>query len=285
MRHFHSNLLLALLSILLGGINAWLLTILLVGRSLPWQASRTWAIVFAVLLIMASAFWWRYWVKAGQTASTKTDWLRGTLWGTAPPATICILFIALFHLSDPLNELIQWPYWRMQVQVVALLSAILMESMSAASLIWIKNRELGIFGALQSAMSRRGWPIAWGCLASVGLIQGMASATPIGDDIGKYTEAGIALLRGSPYPIHQATTYLVETGMTADSPAMPVLPVLLSISFALVGPTALGLVLPLAMLAAVFPLVLFHACLQITPKKSRMGRSRPIACKYQGSEK
>lgn len=248
----------------LAGLTAWLWTVLLLGRALPWQATRSWMAGFAILFALSIAWWWRYWSEVHSSSVRPRDRVAAFAWGATPTATLALTTLGLLYMSDRANEVLQSTEWHLQLIAGAALLMALLESLRLASLLQIQDQKISPLVALRAALSRREPAIVLFCLVAIGVLQGTADVSPIGDDIGKYTEAARALLDGSTYPVHQAASYLVETGMTPDSPAMPALPVLLAVSFAIFGQTSVGLVIPLAILAAIFPLALFWACRQLT---------------------
>ncbi len=257
-------------SLCLSGLTAWMWTVVIDGRALPWQVTRSWAMTFLVLFVVSMLWWWNYYEEAFGSAADSRQMTAAAGLGSAPWVLLCLAALSLVYLSDQANNILEWPYWHMQFVIGAFLLGILMYSIQRASILILRYPGLGLIAALNRAFSRHSTAIMLGCLAAVGILQGMSSVSPISDDIGKYSQAAMALLARDPYPVHIAGKDLVRAGMTADSPAVPLLPVLLAISFAIFGQTTVGLVIPLAALAAIFPLVLYWACRQLTD-------SRPLA--------
>jgi hypothetical protein len=256
-----------MLSLTLGCLAAWFLTILLVGRAVPWQATRSWATAFAIFSLVFYICWWFYWRRIEKLANDLQDWLTASLWSAIPFSIITLTVVVLAYLSDSFNEKLHWPYWHMPIVAASIVFFIFLETTATASLLWLADKNTNPFDSLRVAVSKRSTLIMWGSLLVIGILQGAASTSPIRDDIGKYTEAAIAILHKEPYPVHQAASYLIEAGMTANSPAMPVLPILLALSFAILGQTVFGLVVPLAALAAIFPLSFYLACKHVTESK------------------
>lgn len=139
-----------------------------------------------------------------------------------------VVFLGTAHLSDGFYGFLLLPFYRMQLLAGAAIITLLLELLLSASVIWLRTDSTSVISALQQAVKRRRWIVVWGSLLVVGALQGMAMSSPINDDIGKYSQAAVAMLEGAPYPVHTAATYLVHAGMMADSPALPGLPALLA---------------------------------------------------------
>lgn len=252
---------LALLSALL---TSWALAVLVAGRAIPWQADREWALLFVATFLVAGPRWWRYWVDVSRRSGHAGRLRVAVAWGAAPSVIAGVLFLGAAYLSDGFYGFLRLPFYRMQLLAGAAAAALLLESLLFASVIWLRGDNVTLISALQTAVAERRRAVLWGSLLTVGALQGASMSSPINDDIAKYFQAAVAMLNGAPYPVHIAGAYLVHAGMTADSPALPGLSVLLALSFAFLGQNYFGLAVPLAALAAVFPLVLYWACISFT---------------------
>jgi 4-amino-4-deoxy-L-arabinose transferase-like glycosyltransferase len=244
--------------------TSWAWTVLVAGRALPWQATWEWALIFACAYSAMGLRWWRYWRCVASLTHRSRSWLTAISWGAGPPAAVAASFLSASYLSDGVYGFFLLPLYRMQLLAGAAVFTVLLESLLLASATWLLDDGVSVAAALQKAVAKRGGTIVWCSLLAVGVLQGMAMSSPINDDIGKYSQAAVAVLKGSPYPVHLASSYLVQAGMSADSPALPGLPILLAISYAILGQTYFGLGVPLAALAAVFPIALYSACRSIT---------------------
>ena len=247
-------------------LTSWAWAILVAGRALPWQADRVWAMVFAAAFLVAGLRGWRYWADvstlSGQTKPER-EWIA-LAWGAGPTAIVAMAFLGAAYLSNGFYGFLFLPFYRMQLLAGAAVITVLLELLLSASAIWLNTDSTTVIPALHQAVAKRRWLVVWGSLLTIGALQGAAMASPINDDIGKYFQAAVAMLDGAPYPVHIAAAYLVHAGMTADSPALPGLPVLLAVSFAFLGQNYFGLAVPLAALAAIFPVVLYMACIAFT---------------------
>jgi hypothetical protein len=244
--------------------TSWAWSVLLAGRVLPWQATREWVLVFSIVFIAAAFRWWCYWSEVASQTNRASRGLTAAAWGAGPSAVATVLFLCASYLLDGFYGFLLLPFFRLQLLAGAAIATVLLESLLVASAIWLRSEGTGVTSALREAATSRSGMVALGGLVAIGLIQATAHSSPIGDDLGQYVEAALALLDRLPYPIHQAPSYYVEIGMTGDNPAMPALPLLLATSLGLFGRTLTSIAIPLSAVAVVFPASMYLACRALT---------------------
>jgi len=253
----------ALISASIALAVAWLGTLLLAERSLPWQATRNWMAVFGFQFLLVALQQLRHWGRVGALTTSAKGWRSAISWGVAPILILTVPVIILAYTSDQFYELLEWPYKHMQFVAAFLILLCAQETLQAASLA-ILNSNKGAIQAVREALTKRSSAMIITSLVVVGVLQAAAATSPVGDDIGKYSEAAQALLNRDPYPVHRAAAYLIDVGMSPDSPAMPLLPIILAASYSIFGTTTAGMVAGLAAIAAVFPLAMYWACRNLT---------------------
>lgn len=241
---------------------AWLTTVLLAGRALPWQASRWWALTFAAALVLCSIWLWSFARKL--PARHSRQGLVVILWGIGPLVATAVVGLALIYLSDEFNALLQRPYWRMPFLAALLLLMLMLDTLRSAAAIQLNADKTGPATAIRTAFALRSKPMVLGSLAALGIAQAAAGTAPIGDDIWHYTEVADALLTSHPYPIATISPALVNAGMAPTYPALPLFPGFLALSFLLFGRNLVGVALPTMAATALFPLALYAACKAIT---------------------
>jgi hypothetical protein len=259
-----------LLTAIFSLLSAWMVAVLVAGRALPWQADRSWALSFVFALGLAAVWWWSLGGKVMAAAQSGRQWILAMLWGANPLLAACVVALLLIYLSDRVNATIEQPGWRQLLALDAGLLGIVTWSMQSAALRWVRGKDGGAREALRSILVRNADAAILGALVLLGVLQAAANVAPVGDDIGHYIAVADALRSGSQYPIDSVAPDLQSAGMQASYPALPGLPVLLAISFALVGRTALGVALPTVIATALFPLVFYLVCRGFTG-------SRPVS--------
>ncbi len=152
----------------------------------------------------------------------------------------------------------------MQVVASAAMLALVGEVSQLAALTWLADVGMGVGNSIRVAASRRSRPLAAGCLAAIGILQAAASVPPLGDDIKFYSDFSDALLGGQAFANHAPGYVGTAEGIGLSYAPLPVFPLLLALSFKLVGRTLLGVALPTVIATAIFPLAFYAACKAIT---------------------
>ncbi len=255
------------LSISLALPMAWAFTVLLVGRTTPWQANRSWLLVFTTFLVLSGIWWNRFFNDVSKNHLKAKERILAMAGGAAPSLAMAFGTLGLVYFSDHVNAMLEWPHWRMQIVSGTAIIAVVLETAQVGALVWARDPGVGIRGAVLNALSKRANVIILGCLAVVGVLQATAMVTPVGDDIFRYTDKADTLLRGQLWFQPNFTQVVGDVAFTD----LPLFPVLLTLSFALLGRNAVGISSPGVVATALFPLALYAAVKSITG-------SRPVAC-------
>lgn len=166
--------------------------------------------------------------------------------------------------SDSFNDLLEKGHWKLLFLAFLALVIVMCKMLQHITVVWLQKGDIGLYTALNSTLSKRFSYLPVATLAAIGVLQAAAGVAPIGDDIWHYTEVTDAFLLGSPYPVVTTSKMLQDAGMGATYPALPFFPLLLALSYSLVGRNLVGVALPTVVATALFPLVMYAACRAIT---------------------
>lgn len=251
-------------------LNAWSWAVILMGRSLPWQMSRWWLVFFSFVFTLSFAW---YWYRLRRVDASRADCSKGcvlTLWFVSPTIAVNTLLLGAIYLSDYINALIAQQNWRMQVFAGMAILTLLLDCAQQIAIAISTDRKKGFFITIREVLSARSNLVVLGSLGVVGILQAAASVPPTGDDMKYYSDVADAILLGHAYEGTGPRYVGNMAQMGVHYAALPVFPALLAISFSAVGRTLLGVILPIAVANALFPLAFYSACKAVT-------NSRPVA--------
>lgn len=241
---------------------AWVWTLLLLGRSVPWQATRDWVLLFALVFFGSAALWGRNWQATASCEDAQRRRQAAILvLGGVSATSVPVLLAA--HLIEGFYGLLFHPFFRLQVLASAVAVTVLLDTLFVASSTWCWRDVPGLGSALRHAVTSRSSAIGLLSLLAVGATEAAAGSTPIGDDLGQYTEVALAFLDGARYPMHPTGAKYAAAGVAPYYLSMPGLPVLLGISFTLVGRILPAVAIVLALVETVFPVLMYLACLHL----------------------
>lgn len=250
------------LAILCATPAAWLIATLMVGRSIPWHANRWWFLTFAASFLLL-AFWWH---RLFKQPIHPCAFLLVLL----PSALVPAVLVGAIYSSDEFNDAMSRSHWWITFLAGLLLVAVLADSLGSEPWRRVDHSGADIRSRIADALAARSDRVVLGSLVLLGLLQASASVSPVGDDIWHYTEVADALLTHSPYPIITTSPMLQEAGMGGTYPALPFFPLLLALSFSLLGRNLVAVSLPTLLATALFPLAMYAACRAIIS-------SRPVS--------
>ncbi len=240
-------------------LAAGLWTVVLVGRALPWQASRIWWVVFLCTFALFG-LWYRSLLREVLAFSRKPgDWAIAVSLGAGPFSVLALMVLVLAYSSDQFNTFLESPIWRIQIVIGLAALTLAARPLQLGAKIWLSSTG-GVGKAILWSLQRHSGPIILGSLVGIGILQATASVTPLGDDIWHYTKVTDALLVGLPYPNQLAGENANLVGMGAYYPALPFFPILIAISFAVFGHSLATIALPTVVAVAIWPLAMFAAC-------------------------
>ena len=253
--------------LLIALLTSWAWAVLVAGRALPWQADRLWALAFAAAFLVAALRGWRYWADISKLPGETGRERIALAWGAGPTAVVAVAFLGAAYLSNGFYGFLLLPFYRMQLLAGAVVAMALLESLLVASTVRLLDDRMRVRSALMVAVARRRSAIVWVSLVAVGALQAAATASPIGDDLGQYATVAQALLDGKGYPVHYVGAGYVSAGFMQSLLVMPMLPMLLTISFAVFGKTLAGVAVAFAVLKAALPAAVYAAARELTGSK------------------
>lgn len=249
----------ALLAVCSAALSAGFWSVLLAGRSLPWQATRWWLLVFALVFLATGVSWWQLWAEIYTARVPISRRLATALLGAVPASLLAAVVLGLAYTSDRFAGLLQLPEWHMQIVAAGVLLLVTLYVAQRAAIGYLRHGNIAVLSALATVMAERSGLIVLGCLAAVGSLEAAASVAPIGDDIWHFIPAANALRFGMTYPVSPVSQNYQATGMSAVYPALPFYPALMALSFSLFGYNLVGVALPTVVAKALYLPALYAA--------------------------
>jgi len=242
---------------------AILVTVFLLGRANPLQATRTWtATAFAIFLV---ALVWQGVTTArlARCSNSRSAVIRAAF---VPLAVLCIatgITDAYLYSSDEFNHHLAADTPFRLTFAVATLLALYATSLSQVALLgWVSGssfrksllRQLSLQGEAGTLLS----------VAAIGVLQGTSYVTVMGDDYSRYWAIADALASGHGYPASAVASAYRAGGMSEYLVDLPGLPLAMLLSFALFGHNALSAMAPAVVGGSLFPVFAYLAFRELT---------------------
>jgi hypothetical protein len=206
------------------------------------------AVVVGVLL------WWSGYTLLLRGRTTGRLSPRQVVLPGVPLAVATAVPMTLIYLSDEANHHFYFAMVHLkQVSSLTLLAGLVLLTLFLQLLEYERAGGLPLRGALEAAIQRASQPFCLLILLLMGLLQGAAYLTYLGNDFLRYWAIADALSTASPYPAMVSGPEYISGGMPPYLVDLPLFPALLAISFALFGHNTIGGYLPIVLSNLIVP--------------------------------
>ncbi len=252
------------LCIAFSGSLALAITVFLLGRANPLQATKPWlAALLAAFLVLAL---WQSTFAIRLFRLPKDHGVAALRPALAGLSALTIAAAALdggVYISDAVNhDLTVDPAFRGAFVVVAIVVLYATHRLQEAFL--HRSHGVSLVESLVSELSRHGPAAVIVTTAAIGALVGTSYVTVIGDDYARYWAIADALGGGWGYPASEVGSVYQAGGMSSYLVDLPGLPVAMLLSFALLGHNVLAAMLPALLGGSLFTLMMYLALRELT---------------------
>jgi len=264
-RHRAAQLGLVCLTLAASGSTSLLVTLYILGRAHPLQATWSWlAILMLTFLTLAwqqLAFLHGVYHLPGDRGFVAVR--RAVLPAGAVFAVTACLNVA-FYASDDFN--FKWiGNWAVRTAIALIIGFLLFTAYELQGAFLARFRDDTSWReALRSRVRAHAPTVFPAILAAIGLLEAWSFVTTIGDDYARYWTVADALSGGWGYPASEVGDIYQKGGMSGYLVDLPALPLAMMLSFALLGHTVLGAMAPTLVVTPFFPLAAYLALRELT---------------------
>ncbi|MHB1162776.1 MAG: glycosyltransferase family 39 protein, partial [Chloroflexota bacterium] len=247
------------------GSLSLMVTLFLLGRAYPLQATRSWLAIVTAIFLVVLAQQLRGVLRLLRLRPDQRDELMGSMlpWLLVAFATTTIVDVS-FYVSDDVN----FRYvnnWLFLVLLAGLSTLLLYGALLAPSLFPAPKDGLGMLPGAITIRQRLNSPaVALLILGFVGLLQGTSFITVLGDDYSRYWTIADALAGGWGYPVSEVAPVYQAGGMSRYLVDLPALPLAMMLSFSIIGHNVLAAMMPPLIAGSLFCLVAYLALRELT---------------------